>query len=901
MEFSSHEVQAYVSSRVPGMKPTGRELRGPCPVHKGKNPSFAMDRETGFATCHSKCGRSWDLISLEESLTGKQFAAAKESVFELVGRPKVAWEDRDVIATFDYQDEAGNVVYQVIRKRADGDDKAFFQRRPAAGGKWTWGLGDVKPVPFQLPKVIPSKAICICYSDDTEILTSAGWVAFPELTEFHEVAQYAIDGQILFGRPMALQQFDFAGEMVYFKADFSDLLVTPDHRVLSRASGKTKKGADHSPTVQIASEIVDVRQRQLPVSGLYDAGDSNFTEDQARLIAAYCADGSYEPRGFKISWNLKKSRKKHRIRELLKALRVPFTEHVYESCKEWTQFKINKSDVAWMIEAALRKRINVDWIHRSLRFRQALLQELGHWDGDHVGVIGSRYFTANKCEADAVSAIAAISGWSCILRKDDRKNRPEQRTQYVLNLGKRAWRTVSAKPVRSPYSGQVYCCTVKTGFVVTRRNGKTIISGNCEGEKDALTLTRLGFVATCNNGGAGNFKPELAKWFTGKRVAVFFDNDDPGRAHALKVAAILKPVAESVRIVEIPGLAQKGDVTDYVRAGGTLEQLKERCKLAQEWTEEWQFTADVPDENERYIRTPSQLIAECGGLDGFWALQVNEGLSTPWRLLDDALAGGMRKGEVYVIGANQGAGKTSMALQFMIHTLRERKGVLMFSMEMRHRSVFHRMVSIEARVDLLEYWRLKKYAPQDPDLTEMSRRLGPATAEIDTFMLTVSTKASVTPEYLLNETARVRKGKQIDLVVIDHMQLMGATGSTRGDYEKFTAISRATKQTAMEMDLPVLLISQTSRNNSSEKRTELEVSDLRGSGAIEEDAAAVILLYHDKEDRDRAQQEGGRFTHGPILTHAKLGKNRYGWQGGYLDFWHRKNFTRFDLVEKAQS
>ncbi len=63
------------------------------------------------------------------------------------------------------------------------------------------------------------------------------------------------------------------------------------------------------------------------------------------------------------------------------------------------------------------------------------------------------------------------------------------------------------------------------------------------------------------------------------------------------------------------------------------------------------------------------------------------------------------------------------------------------------------------------------------------------------------------------------------------MQLMAATGSVRGDYEKFTNISRTMKRTAVELGLPVLLVSQTSRNSAADRRTELEVSDLRGSGA----------------------------------------------------------------------
>lgn len=587
MEFSESEVRSYFGIRAPKLKQNGRQLRGPCPVHSGKDDNFSVELSSGMSFCHSRCGQGWDMISLEESLMGRKFADAKDSVFEIVGRPKVPWEERDFIATYDYHDQNGKLVYQVVRKKPTSDsEKPFGQRRPDDGGGWSWGLGSVERVPFQLPKVVAAKAVCIT-----------------------------------------------------------------------------------------------------------------------------------------------------------------------------------------------------------------------------------------------------------------------------------------------------------------------------EGEKDALTLTRLGMTATCNNGGAGNFKPELVKWFAGKRIAVFFDNDDVGRSHALKVAGMLKPVAESVRIVELPGLPLKGDVTDFVRSGATLEVIRERCKAAKEWTEEWEFTADAPDENEKYVRTVAQIVEMAGGLDKFWQAGRYEGISTPWRLLNDAMAGGMRKGEVYVIGANSGAGKTSLALQFVRHALRKKHYPLYFSMEMIWDTLIQRMASIDARVDLLEFWRLQRYDRshvEDVEYKEAVRALGFATSELMNSRLLVSTKPSVHPKYLLAETERIRKREPIDLIVIDHMQLMSASEKVNGDYEKFTAISRATKQMAVEAMVPVILISQTSRSNSKDKRTELEVSDLRGSGAIEEDACSVFLLYPDAEDKAAAKAEGMRFAKGPIKSWLKIGKNRFGWQDGTIEMVHHKKYTRFDLAGQEE-
>lgn len=230
--------------------------------------------------------------------------------------------------------------------------------------------------------------------------------------------------------------------------------------------------------------------------------------------------------------------------------------------------------------------------------------------------------------------------------------------------------------------------------------------GITEGERDALTLETLGIAGTCNSGGALNFKTDLVQWFAGKKIAIFADNDDKGRSHALKVAAMLKPIAESVKIIEFPSLPEKGDVTDFAQAGGTVDDIRALYSKAQEWTPEWTF-APVADLNEKYTRTLEQVIHASGGLQGFWSMPELAGIPTPFPRLTRCLGGGMRAGEVYVLGANQGAGKTSLALQFMLSALIRRYGVLMFSMEMGWKDVFQRLISIQARVDLLEFRNAK--------------------------------------------------------------------------------------------------------------------------------------------------------------------------------------------------
>jgi hypothetical protein len=94
-----------------------------------------------------------------------------------------------------------------------------------------------------------------------------------------------------------------------------------------------------------------------------------------------------------------------------------------------------------------------------------------------------------------------------------------------------------------------------------------------EGEKDANRLASLGCVATTNVFGAGKWSDEHSETLRGRRVVILPDNDEVGRAHARQVAASLRDVAESVRVVELPNLPDKGDVSVWLDSGGTVEKL----------------------------------------------------------------------------------------------------------------------------------------------------------------------------------------------------------------------------------------------------------------------------------------------------------------------------------------
>jgi putative DNA primase/helicase len=114
-----------------------------------------------------------------------------------------------------------------------------------------------------------------------------------------------------------------------------------------------------------------------------------------------------------------------------------------------------------------------------------------------------------------------------------------------------------------------------------------------EGEKDADRLAKSGLIATTNAGGAGKFKDEIARWFRDRDVVIVPDNDEPGRKHAADVAHRLRDEARRIRIVELPGLPPKGDVSDWLHWQGGGHDWKDLSRLVEQ-TPDWNPDATDP-------------------------------------------------------------------------------------------------------------------------------------------------------------------------------------------------------------------------------------------------------------------------------------------------------------------
>jgi hypothetical protein len=174
-----------------------------------------------------------------------------------------------------------------------------------------------------------------------------------------------------------------------------------------------------------------------------------------------------------------------------------------------------------------------------------------------------------------------------------------------------------------------------------------------EGEKDVDNLATLGLAATCNPGGAGKWRPEYNEWLKGRNIIILPDNDPPGRAHGLSIAKSLYGIAKLVRYVELPGLSEKGDISDWLRAGGTIDQLREIVDKTPDWqpTKEPEPQAPAPEVPAKPGTTIGEQLCDVSTFISL-ALPDKRKILKPW----------LSESTINMIVGPRGVGKSSLAM-----------------------------------------------------------------------------------------------------------------------------------------------------------------------------------------------------------------------------------------------
>lgn len=354
-----------------------------------------------------------------------------------------------------------------------------------------------------------------------------------------------------------------------------------------------------------------------------------------------------------------------------------------------------------------------------------------------------------------------------------------------------------------------------------------------EGERDADALTSLGLVATTNCGGAGKWEASYSEALRGRNVVVLPDNDPPGEKHALVVRAALEGFAVSAKILRLPGLPPKGDVSDWIGMGGTAERLRSMAARA--------------EAGAVFMPSPERLYGER-------AERLANGrdcLTFGVRFLDDAM-GGITKRDLILIGAKTGSGKTSLASNIAMNNCRAGRRVHYFALEAEDREIERRMkFQIVASIYYREYVGDKiKLRYVDWYSGKLDYVLGRFESQADAELTTLTKNLhtyyrvdSFTGDDFAKHLEAIRE--ETDLVVLDHFHYVDSTDENENRGHK--RIVKQIRDSALRADKPVIVVGHVRKSDPKFAPLIPTEEAFHGSSDIVKIATKAIMIAPDYE------------------------------------------------------
>ncbi|MBQ2252820.1 MAG: replicative DNA helicase [Clostridia bacterium] len=347
-----------------------------------------------------------------------------------------------------------------------------------------------------------------------------------------------------------------------------------------------------------------------------------------------------------------------------------------------------------------------------------------------------------------------------------------------------------------------------------------------------------------------------------------------------------------------PSVSNVRDYATIIRDKSLLRRLiKLTEEIRNEAFEQSQEAKDILQDAERLIfeLTQGYVSSEFVTIDQAFVslfarlrmLRENKGalgIKTHYSQLDEVL-NGLEEGDLVLVGARPGMGKTSFVLNIATNVARHIKStVAIFSLEMSTVQIASRILSSEARVSSS---RMRRGDLNDEDFAKFVESTN---ALCHNHNILIDDTAGIT---VTDMRSKLRRVKNLGLVVVDYLQLMRGHGKRYDNKVNEVAdITWGLKMMAKELKVPVLLCSQLSRSN--EKSTggqrRPQASDLRDSGAIEQDADMILLLYNPEHNNPDLKGQSG------YEVECIVAKNRHGATKTVKLYWEGE-FTRFSTVE----
>lgn len=270
-------------------------------------------------------------------------------------------------------------------------------------------------------------------------------------------------------------------------------------------------------------------------------------------------------------------------------------------------------------------------------------------------------------------------------------------------------------------------------------------------------------------------------------------------------------------------------------------------------TEAYQYIKDLLDEAYERLEFLSESKSHVTGLEtGFHDL--------------DLKTRGMQPSDFIVVAGRPSMGKTSFALTVAGHVaLKVKQPVAIFSLEMSKQQLVQRMICSEARVDASHL--------QTGNLNEDDwKRVNTSLSRLSEAPIIIDDTANINMMGIRSKARRMMSQQPLGLIIVDYLQLMQGHGRADNRQQEVADISRAMKILGRELHVPVIAISQLSRKLEDRDKKRPQLSDLRESGAIEQDADLVMFIYRDEVYNENTEAKGeaeiiiGKHRHGPTGT-----------------------------------
>ncbi len=259
------------------------------------------------------------------------------------------------------------------------------------------------------------------------------------------------------------------------------------------------------------------------------------------------------------------------------------------------------------------------------------------------------------------------------------------------------------------------------------------------------------------------------------------------------------------------------------------------------------------------------------------------GIPTGFAELDE-LTAGLQPSDLIIVAARPAMGKTTLALNIAEYAaMKSRKAVAVFSMEMSSSQLAFRLISAMGRVNAT---RLRTGQLEDEDWS----RVNSAIRMLSDAKIFIDDTPALSPDELRSKARRFKREHDLGLVVVDYLQLMQVAGSSSDNRtNEISEISRGLKALAKELNVPVIALSQLNRGLESRTDKRPQMSDLRDSGAIEQDADVIMFIYRDEYYKKDSEDKG--------LAEIIIAKQRNG-PTGVTKLRFFGEYTRFDNLAR---